>query len=96
VQRWLPESYVVKAFNTVGNPHMVNPEFPGGPPDMLICGNNSQAKITVAKFLDAFRWSVIDMGGIERSRYLEPLAMIWILHFFNTNNSNHAFKLLKK
>ncbi len=96
VQRWLPESHVVKAFNTVGNPHMVNPQFPGGPPDMFICGNNPQAKKTVTEFLDAFGWSVIDIGGIERSRYLEPLAMIWILHFFNTNSENHAFKLLKK
>lgn len=35
VQRWLPEARVVKAFNTVGNAHMVNPQFPGGPPHMF-------------------------------------------------------------
>jgi len=29
-------------------------------------------------------------------RYLEPLAMIWILHAIQTRSSNHAFKLLKK
>ena len=96
VQRWLPASQVVKTFNTVGNPHMVNPQFPGGPPDMFICGNHAQAKHTVTDFLKAFGWSVIDLGGIERSRYLEPLAMIWILHFFNTQNGNHALKLLRK
>jgi len=38
VQRRLPTSKVVKASNTVGNPHMVNPQFPGGPPDMFIWG----------------------------------------------------------
>jgi predicted dinucleotide-binding enzyme len=96
VQRWLPSSHVVKAFNTVGNPHMIQPKFPGGPPDMFISGNNAQAKQTVADLLKAFGWSVIDFGGIERSRYLEPLAMIWILHFIDTNTGNHAFKLLKK
>jgi len=96
VQRWLPDSRVVKAFNTVGNPHMIKPEFPGGPPDMFICGNDDQAKETVTGLLKAFGWSVIDMGGIEEARYLEPLAMLWIHHYFRTNSGNHAFKLLRK
>lgn len=96
VQRWLPESHVVKAFNTVGNPHMISPQFPGGPPDMFICGNDAGAKKTVTAFLETFGWSVIDLGGIEASRLLEPLALLWITYFFQTNNGNHAFKLLRK
>lgn len=96
VQRWLPGSHVVKAFNMVGNAHMVNPQFPGGPPDMFICGNDARAKQTVTDLLRVFGWSVIDIGAIEGSRYLEPLAMIWILHSIQTNSGNHAFKLLKK
>lgn len=96
VQRWLPDSSVVKAFNTVGNPHMINPQFPGGPPDMFICGNDPSAKQTVTEFLKAFGWSVIDIGGIESSRHLEPLALLWVLYFFKTNSGNHAFKLLRK
>ncbi len=36
-------------------------------------------------------------GDITRARYLEPLAMVWITHLFNTGfNVNHAFKLLRK
>ena len=96
VQRWLPGSKVVKAFNTVGNPHMVRPKFPGGPPDMFFCGNDAEAKKTVAEILRAFGWGVVDLGGIESSRYLEPMAMVWILHFFATGSGNHAFKLLRK
>jgi 8-hydroxy-5-deazaflavin:NADPH oxidoreductase len=96
VQRWLPAANVVKAFNTVGNPHMFRPDFPGGPPDMLICGNDAGAKQTVARLLSEFGWPVINLGGIESSRYLEALAMIWILEYFNTKNGNHAFKLLRK
>lgn len=95
VQRWLPEAHVVKAFNTVGHAHMVNPQFVGGPPDMFICGNHAPAKHTVTKILIAFGWSVVDLGGIEGSRYLEPLAMIWILSSFKAQNDNHAFKLLR-
>lgn len=96
IQRWLPNSRVVKAFNIVGSPHMFKPEFPGGPPDMFICGDDDQAKETVTDLLKAFGWSVIDIGGIECARYLEPLAMVWIRHFFRVNSVNHAFKLLRK
>jgi 8-hydroxy-5-deazaflavin:NADPH oxidoreductase len=97
IQRLLPEANVVKAFNTVGNPHMVHPEFPNGPPTMFICGNNDKAKKTVInEFLTKFGWESIDIGGIEGSRLLEPMAMLWISHYFQTNNGNHAFKLLHK
>ena len=47
VQRWLPQAKVVKAFNIVGNADMVNPKFPGGPPDMFIAGNDEGAKRAV-------------------------------------------------
>jgi predicted dinucleotide-binding enzyme len=96
VQRWLPKSKVVKTLNHVGNAHMVNPRFPGGPPDMFICGQDGQAKQTVDGLLQALGWSVIDIGGIEAARYLEPLAMLWIIYGARTNTWNHAFKLLRK
>lgn len=96
VQRWLPTARVVKAFNIVGNAHMVHPQFPDGPPDMFICGDDAEAKKTVTGILAAFGWPAIDLGGIEQSRYLEPLAMVWIMYGFRTNGWNHAFRLLRK
>jgi predicted dinucleotide-binding enzyme len=96
VQRLLPDARVVKAFNIVGNPHMFRPDFPGGPPTMFICGNDEQAKKMVTEILSAFGWETVDIGGIEGSRLLEPLAMLWIAYYFKTNNGNHAFKLLRK
>jgi predicted dinucleotide-binding enzyme len=96
VQRWLPDAHVVKAFNIVGNAHMVDPQFPGGPPDMFIAGDDAGAKETVGGILKDFGWEVIDLGGIESSRYLEPMAMVWILHAFQLKKGNHAFKLLRK
>ncbi len=97
VQRWLPESKVVKAWNIVGNAHMFRPDFPGGPPDMFIAGNDDGAKKTVTEILKSFGWSsVVDLGGIEASRYLEAMAMAWILYGFRTGTWNHAFKLLRK
>lgn len=96
LQRLLPDAKVVKAFNIVGNPHMFRPEFPGGPPTMFICGNDEEAKQTVSKILASFGWEAVDIGNIEGSRLLEPLAMLWMTHYFRTNNGQHAFKLLRK
>jgi hypothetical protein len=96
VQRWLPEAHVVKAFNVIGNAHMVHPQFPGGPPDMFICGNDGAAKAKVAEICSAFGWPTIDMGRIEGARLLEPLAMLWILYGVYSGTWNHAFKLLRK
>jgi hypothetical protein len=96
VQRLLPDAHVVKAFNTVGHAHMFCPTFPGGPPDMFICGNHEEAKRKVEGILKEFGWGVVDLGGIEASRYLEPMCMAWVLYGVRTNTWNHAFKLLRK
>jgi len=96
VQRWLPASRVVKAFNTVGNAHMFKPDFPGGPPDMFIAGNDAGAKQTVTEILTAFGWNTIDVGGIEGARLLEPLCILWVQYGVRTGSWNHAFKVLRK
>ncbi len=98
IQRLIPEAKVVKAFNIVGNPHFLHPDFRnGGPPTMFICGNDEQAKKEISDdILTKFGWETIDIGGIEGARLLEPLALLWITYYFRTGNGNHAFKLLKK
>lgn len=96
VQSWVPGAHVVKCFNIVGNPHMFRPDFPGGPPDMFIAGNDAGAKATVTQICRSFGWDVVDAGTIDKSRYLEPLAMVWINHFILNKTGNHAIKLLRK
>ena len=75
---------------------MVHPNFPGGPPDMFICGNDAQAKKVVTDFLKNFGWSTIDIGGIKGARLLEPMCILWVLYGIQNNTWNHAFKLLRK
>ncbi len=96
VQRWLPQSKVVKAFNTVGHAHMVNPDFPGGRPDMFICGEDASAKQVVAGFCKSFGWGVVDAGGIDGARLLEPMCILWVEYGLKTQTWNHAFKLLRR
>ncbi|HUK30920.1 MAG TPA: NAD(P)-binding domain-containing protein [Candidatus Acidoferrum sp.] len=96
VQRWAPKARVVKAFNIVGHAHMVDPQFPGGPPDMFICGNDAAAKTAVTEILKSFGWPTIDIGGIEGARLLEPMCILWVLYAMRSKSTNHAFKLLRK
>ncbi|MEA2272958.1 MAG: 8-hydroxy-5-deazaflavin:NADPH oxidoreductase [Solirubrobacteraceae bacterium] len=97
VQRWLPGARVVKAFNIVGNPYMVDPDLPGGPPDMFIAGDDAEAKATVTEILESFGWpSAIDIGGIDGARLLEPMAIAWVRVGVVAGSWDHAFKLLRK
>lgn len=98
IQRWLPEAKVVKAFNIVGSMHMVEPEFPDGKPTMFICGDDTRAKHVAGELIETLGWpSAVDLGGIVNARYLESMAMVWIIHMINQGfDGNHAFKLLRK
>lgn len=97
VQRWLPGAHVVKAFNIVGNPHFIHPQFgESGPPDMFYCGNDDGAKKQVDDFLKQFGWSTSDIGNIEGARLLEPMAILWVLDGIRHGAWDHAFKMLRK
>jgi 8-hydroxy-5-deazaflavin:NADPH oxidoreductase len=94
LQKEFNNARFVKAFNSVGSGSMVNPQFKGGKPTMFICGNDDEAKKTVAKILDQFGWEVADMGKAEAARAIEPLCMLWCIPGFLRNEWVHAFKLL--
>ena len=87
LQAEFPEGRFVKAFNSVGNAFMINPDFGGIKPSMFICGNDADAKNQVTAINDDFGWETEDMGAVEAARAIEPLCMLWCMH---------AFKLLKK
>ena len=96
LQKASPKANFVKAFNSVGNAFMVDPDFGGVKPTMFICGNDANAKKEVTAILDQFGWESEDMGGVEGARAIEPLCILWCIPGFARNQWNHAFKLLKK
>jgi len=96
LQRQFAQARLVKAFNSVGAVHMIDPEFAGGKPTMFICGDDQEAKKTVTGILDQFGWETADMGAAEAARAIEPLCMLWCIPGFLRNEWTHAFKLLKK
>src|SRR5918999_944812 len=87
---------------------VTNPlDFSKGMPPRLAVGHTDSAgetvqrllpesKIVANSILTPFGWETKDIGVIEESRLLEPLAMLWIIYYFRTNTGNHAFKLLRK
>ena len=96
LQKAFPNAHFVKAFNSVGNGQMINPQFAGGKPTMFICGNDANAKKTVAQILDQFGWETEDMGAVEAARAIEPLCKLWCIPGVGKGDwSAHAFKLLR-
>ncbi len=95
LQKLAPEVNFVKAFNSVGNAFMIDPEF-GQKPTMFICGNNDSAKKDAALLIESVGWEVEDLGNAESARAIEPLCMLWCIPGLRENKWNHAFKLLRK
>lgn len=95
VQRALPDARVVKAYNTVGNTLMVDPQLPGGPPTMFLAGDDTEAKQVVIDLLAATGWDVADLGDITAARDLEAMCLAWVRYGARTGTWNHAFKLLR-
>ena len=96
LQKIAPRARFVKAFNSVGNASMVNPDFGGIKPTMFLCGSDASAKAAVEEVLAKFGWEWEDLGGVETARAIEPLCMLWCIPGFLRNQWSHAFKLLKK
>jgi predicted dinucleotide-binding enzyme len=94
VQELLPESKVVKAFNTVGAAMMYKPDFGDQIPTMFIAGDDKSAKQTVAEIVTNFGWEPLDCGGLITSRSIEPMAPIWVNNSIVTGSPHHAFKML--
>ena len=94
LQRAHPNVRFVKAFSSVGNARMVNPQFAAGRPTMFICGNDPKAKVVVTGVLDQFGWEALDLGAVEAARAIEPLCILWCIPGFLRNEWTHAFKVL--
>ena len=96
LQQAFPDSRFVKAFNSVGNARMVDPQFETGRPTMFYCGNDAEAKGKVAQILAAFGWEAADMGTAAAARAIEPLCQLWCIPGFRQNMWTHAFAMLTR
>lgn len=97
IARWLPGVHVVKAFNTTGWQNMANPTYATQPLTMMLCGNDNQAKSTVADLARDIGFAPVDVGPLKSARYLEAIAMLWIdMAVLQGFGSDFAFQIVKR
>ena len=98
-QRAFPGLKVVKAFNTVSNPLMVNPSLVNGDDHTLpICGNDERAKAKVVSLLQTFGWKaehILDLGDITASRGMEAYLLLWVRMFGKFQTPMFQMKIVK-
>ncbi len=81
IQRAHPDVRVVKAFNTMSNAIMTAPNKLAGEHQLLVCGNDSDAKAVVKDIALSFGWQEnqwLDLGGIEQARGTEMYLALWV------------------
>jgi predicted dinucleotide-binding enzyme len=97
LQRAFPQAKLVKAFNSVGAPLMVQPDFSGVRPTMFYCGDDEQAKKTARSIIEQLGWEPSDMGTAKAARAIEPLCQLWCIPGFRSNDwTSHAFHVLRR
>jgi NADPH-dependent F420 reductase len=76
-QRLLPASRVVAAFHTVSSAklHKFDEPVEG---DVLVCGDDAEAKAKVSELASLIGMRALDAGGIDRAGALEQLAVVVI------------------
>jgi 8-hydroxy-5-deazaflavin:NADPH oxidoreductase len=75
LQRYLPESRVVKVFNNIFFKHLRSLARPSGAADrsaLPIAGDDAAAKAAVTAFLDSIGYDAVDAGPLASSWHQEP------------------------
>ncbi|MEL7210274.1 MAG: hypothetical protein AAGK32_18925, partial [Actinomycetota bacterium] len=91
----LPEARVVKAFNTIGAHLFDRPDIDGDAPSMFIAGDDADAKLVVESLVAELGLDPVDVGGLSESRFLEPMAMLWIRLTYVEQAGTIGFRLLR-
>jgi predicted dinucleotide-binding enzyme len=96
IQKAAPDAKVVKTLNIVNSGQMVDPEIPGEP-TMFVAGEDEAAKQAVTGILEDFGWKdVVDIGGIDASREMESLCILWCRYAIPNQAWDAGFALLRQ
>ncbi len=76
LQDLLPDSPVVKAFNTIFAARYATPVEDGRPLPVLIAGDHAGAKTAVANLAASLGFEPVDAGGLRMARALEEMAFL--------------------
>lgn len=76
LQRKLPDSHVVKAFNTQFAQHMDTGRLRDQRLTVFVAGDNAAAKTATVELVTAIGFEAIDAGPLANARLLEPLGYL--------------------
>lgn len=96
IQRALPNTKVVKTFNTMNCEIMVNPSKVPGKHDVFVSGNDDDAKKQVIELLNSIGWEApIDLGDITTCRGTEQMLPVWIRLWGSLGHANFNFSIAR-
>lgn len=97
IQLLIPETNVIKAFNTVGFNIMAAPILENRKVAMYFCGDNAGAKNKVKELIEDVGFEPIDGGPLKSARLLEPFALLWISSAYKFGlGRDFAFSLVRR
>jgi hypothetical protein len=97
VARLAKGAHVVKAFNTTGAANMADTHYAGGKLMMPVAGDDAAAKQKVMSLATDLGFEAVDVGPLTMSRFLEPMAVVWIrLAYMQGKGTNFGFALLQR
>jgi 8-hydroxy-5-deazaflavin:NADPH oxidoreductase len=95
ISELLPDSRVVKAFNTLFATHQEDPIAEGLQLDGYVAGDDPSAKAKVLELVRAMGLRPIDVGPLARARQLEALAFLnMALNIVNEGTWQSGWKLV--
>ena len=97
IAAWVPSARVVKAFNTVSDATMSDPQYGDQQATMFYCGDDESAKETIKQLTVELGLEPVDAGPLVNARQLEPLAAFYCyLAIFGGWGGDCAFKMVKR
>lgn len=91
-----PGARVVKAFNTLGAEHLLDPKVGGVVADAFVCTDDDEARAIVTRLGEDLGFAMVDLGPLRNAKLAEHIAVAWIHLAMKAGlGRNIAFKLLR-
>ncbi len=97
LQKKLPKSHMVKAFNTVFAANQSTGKVGKEQLTLFVAGNDEKAKQVVMQLGKDIGFESVDAGPLKAARYLEPMGMLMIsLGYGLKMGTNIGYKLVRR
>ncbi len=96
LQRELPNARLVKSFNTMSNPVMINPGALPAETTIFVAGNDEEARQVAAELLRDLGWTdILDLGDLTAARGLEMYLPLWVRLFSQLGHPMFNIKVVR-